>query len=99
MNHERNKFMKRSLENEGAHPLFKGARAPILFEGSSTHYLRGLEHSLFRRARALIIRRQLNREQVNKCKMDMKEIKFVKCSLEKMRARTHFSRGREHPSF
>jgi hypothetical protein len=29
--------MKRSLENEGAHPFLKGARAPIILGGSSTH--------------------------------------------------------------
>ncbi len=92
-------LMKRSLEKMRARTHYFRGREHPFFEGSSTHYLRGLEHSLFRRARALIIRRQLNREQVNKCKMDMKEIKFMKCSLEKMRARTHYFRGREHPSF
>ncbi len=59
------KFMKRSLENEGAHPLFKGASThyfrglehPSFQGGASTHYLRGLEHSLFEE--------QLNREQMN----------------------------------
>ncbi len=87
-------LMKRSLEKMRArtthyfwgreHPSFLGARAPII--------LRGLEHLLFKRARALIIQRQLIREQVNKCKMDMKEIKFLKCSSKKMRARTHYFR-------
>ena len=30
----------------GCPSTFKGARAPIILEGSSTHYFRGLEHSL-----------------------------------------------------
>ena len=41
------KFMKRSLEHEGAHPFSQG--------GASTHYLREREHPLFKGARALII--------------------------------------------
>ena len=83
-------LMKRSLEKWGRAPIILGGASTHLFECSSTHYLGGLEHPLFRRARALIIRRQLNREQVSKCKMDMKEIRFLKCSSEKMRARTHY---------
>ncbi len=35
------------LKNEGTHPFLQGARAPIILEGSSTHYLRGREHSSF----------------------------------------------------
>ena len=58
MNCERNNLMKRSLEKWG--------RAPII--------LGGLEHSLFKGAQALIVQRQLSREQVSKRKMDMKEI-------------------------
>ncbi len=60
MNHERLKFMKRSLENEGAHPFLEGARAPIISGGSSTH--------LFKGARAPIIRRANKREQMNEHK-------------------------------
>ena len=74
--------MKRSLEKWGRAPIILGGASTHLFECSSTHY--------FKRARAPIIQRQLSREQVNKCKMDMKEIKFLKCSSEKMRARTHY---------
>ena len=66
MKHERNNLMKRSLEKWG--------RAPIIFEGSSTHLLEGHEHPPSKGAQALIVQRQLSREQVSKCKMDMKEI-------------------------
>ena len=79
--------------------LKKWGRAPIifegssthLFEGSSTHFLGGHEHSLFRE--------QSNGEQVNNCKMNMKGMSSWKCSLEKMGARTHYFWGLEHPLF
>ena len=66
MKHERNNLMKRSLEKWG--------RAPIILGGLEHPLFWGLEHPFFRRARALIVQRQLSREQVSNCKMDMKEI-------------------------
>ena len=59
-NHKRISSWSALLKNEGAHPLFLGGMSTHLFEGSSTHYLGGLEHSLFKRARALIISRGLS---------------------------------------
>ncbi len=47
MNHERNNLMKRSLEKLGRAPIILGGASTHLFEGSSTHYLGGHEHSLF----------------------------------------------------
>ena len=68
-------LMKRSLEKMRARThYFNGARAPIFLSARAPIILRGLEHPLFKRARALIIQRQPSREQVNKCKMDMREI-------------------------
>ena len=55
MNHERMKFMESSLENEGAHPFLKGARAPIILGGASTHLFEGSSTHYFKRARAPII--------------------------------------------
>ncbi len=70
-----------------------------LFEGSSTHFLRGLEHSLFKRALALIIWRTTKQRTNEWTQVNMKEIKFMKCSLEKMRARTHYIKGARAPIF
>ena len=97
--HERNKFMKCSLEKMR----------------SRTHYFWGLEHPLFwglehpfsRRARALIIQRgtsthcsKTNKQRASEqLQSGHERNKFMKCCLEKMRARTHYFRGREHPSF
>ena len=66
--------MKRSLEKWGRAPIIFGGSSTHYFGGSSTHLLEGHEHSPFKGAQALIVQRQLSREQVSKCKMDMKEI-------------------------
>jgi hypothetical protein len=92
-------LMKRSLEKWGRAPIILGGASTHLFEGSSTHYLRGLEHPLFKRARALIIRRTTKQRTSEWMQMNMKEIKFMKCSLEKMRARTHYFKGARAPIF
>ena len=92
-------LMKRSLEKMRAR----------------THYLRGrehpsfwgLEHPLFKRAWALIIQEGTSTHYSKTTKQRTSEQvqnghegnKFMKCCLEKMRARTHYFRGHEHPSF
>ncbi len=54
--HERNKVHEMlSWKKWGRAPIILGGASTHLFEGSSTHYLGGLEHSLFKRARALIV--------------------------------------------
>jgi hypothetical protein len=79
--------------------LKKWGRAPIifegssthLFEGSSTHFLVGHEHSLFKE--------QSNGERVSKCKMNHERRKVHEMLSWKMGARTHYFWGLEHPSF
>ena len=86
-------LMKRSLEKWGHAPIILGGASTHLFECSSTHY--------FKRARAPIIQEGTSTHHSNTTKqstsewtqMNMKEIKFMKCSLEKMRARTHYFKG------
>jgi hypothetical protein len=72
------------------HPSFWGLEHPLF---------RRLEHPLFKRARALIIRRTTKQRTSEWMQMNMKEIKFMKCSLEKMRARTHYFKGARAPIF
>ena len=91
--------MKRSLEKWG--------RAPIILGGLEHPSFWGLEHPFSRRARALIIQRgtsthcsKTNKQRVSEQLQNGHERnKFMKCSLEKMRARTHYFWGLEHPSF
>jgi hypothetical protein len=83
--------MKRSLEKWG--------RAPIILRGREHPSFWGLEHSLFRRARALTIQRTIKWRTSGQLQNEHERIKFMKCSLEKMRARTHYFWGLEHPSF
>ena len=99
MNCERNNLMKRSLEKWG--------RAPIILGGLEHPLFWGLEHPFSRRARALIIQRGTSTHCSKTTKQRASEQmqnghernKFMKCSLEKMRARTHYFWGLEHPSF
>jgi len=99
MKHERNNLMKRSLEKWG--------RAPIILGGLEHPLFWGLEHPFSRRARALIIQRGTSTHCSKTTKQRASEQmqnghernKFMKCSLEKMRARTHYFWGLEHPSF
>ena len=92
-------LMKRSLEKGGRAPIILGGASTHLFECSSTHY--------FKRARAPIIQEGTSTHHSNTTKqstsewtqMNMKEIKFMKCSLEKMRARTHYFKGARAPIF
>ena len=99
MNCERNNLMKRSLEKWG--------RAPIILGGLEHPSFWGLEHPFSRRARALIIQRCTSTHCSKTTKQRASEqtqngherMKFLKCSSEKMRARTHYFWGLEHPSF
>ena len=77
MKHERNNLVKRSLEKWGRAPIILGVLVehPLFWEcSSSTHFLGGHEHSSFKGAQALTVQRQTSREQLSKCKMDMKEM-------------------------
>jgi len=99
MKHERNNLMKRSLEKWGRAPIILGVLEHPLFWG--------LEHPFSRRARALTIQRgtsthcsKTNKQRASEQLQNGHERnKFMKCSLEKMRARTHYFWGLEHPSF
>ena len=95
--------------------LKKWGRAPIifegssthLFEGSSTHYLGGHEHSLFKE--------QSNEERADNCKMNMKELSSWNALLKKWGrapiifegssthyfggSSTHLLEGHEHSPF
>jgi hypothetical protein len=92
-------LMKRSLEKWGRAPIILGGASTHLFGGSSTHY--------FKRARAPIIQEGTSTHYSKTTKQRTSEQmqnghernKFMKCCLEKMRARTHYFRGHEHPSF
>jgi hypothetical protein len=87
--------------------LRKWVRAPIIFGGSSTHYfggssthfLGGHEHSSFKGAQALIVWRIAKQRTIEQMQNGHERNKFMKCSLEKMRARTHYFWGLEHPLF
>ena len=92
-------LMKRSLEKWGRAPIIFEGSSTHLFEGSSTHFLGGHEHSLFKGAQALIVWRTAKQRTSEQMQNGHERNKFMKCSLEKMRARTHYFRGREHPSF
>jgi len=89
---------------------------PLFWEcSSSTHSLGGHEHSSFKGAQALIVQRQISREQVSNCKMDMKEISSWNALLKKWGrapiifggssthlfegSSTHFLEGHEHSLF
>ena len=72
------------------HSLEKWGRAPIILGGLEHPLFWGLEHPFSRRARALIIQRTIKQRTSEWTQMNMKEIMFMKCSLEKMRARTHY---------
>ena len=93
------RFMKCSLEKWG--------RAPIILGGLEHPLFWGLEHPFSRRARALTIQRgtsthcsKTNKQRASEQLQNGHERnKFMKCSLEKMRARTHYFWGLEHPSF
>ena len=99
MKHERNNLMKRSLEKWGRAPIIFGGSSTHYFEGSSTHFLEGHEHSSFKGAQALIVWRTAKQRTIEQMQNGHGRNKFMKCSLEKMRARTHYFWGLEHPSF
>ena len=81
--------------------------APIILGGLEHPLFWGLEHPFSRRARALIIQRCTSTHCSKTTKQRASEQmqnghernKFMKCSLEKMRARTHYFWGLEHPLF
>ena len=79
--------------------LKKWGRAPIILGGTSTHLFGGSSTHYSRRARALIIQRTAKQRTSKWMQNEHERNEFMKCSLEKMRARTHYFRGREHPSF
>jgi hypothetical protein len=97
--HERIKFMKCSLEKWGRAPIIFEGSSTHYFGGSSTHYLRGHEHSLFKE--------QSNRERVDNCKMNMKELsswnalskKWGRAPIIFEGSSTHYLRGHEHSPF
>ena len=96
---EETNLMKRSLEKWGRAPIILGGASTHLLECSSTHY--------FKRARAPIIQEGTSTHYSKTTKQRTSEQmqsghernEFMKCSLEKMRARTHYFWGLEHPSF
>ncbi len=91
MKHERNNLMKRSLEKMGARThYFWGLEHPSFWK---------LEHSSFKGARALIVWRIAKQRTIEQMQNGHERMKFLKCSSEKMRARTHYFWGLEHPSF
>ncbi len=103
MKHERNNLMKRSLEKWGRAPIILGVLVehPLFWEcSSSTHSLGGHEHSPFKGAQALIVWRIAKQRTIEQMQNGHERNKLMKCSLEKMRARTHYFWGLdEHPSF
>jgi hypothetical protein len=89
--HERNKFMKCSLEKMRARThYFWGLEHPSFW---------GLEHSFSRRAWALTIQRAVKWRTSEQLQNEHGRNRFMKCSLEKMSAHTHYFWGLEHPLF
>ena len=102
MKHERNNLMKRSLEKWGHAPIILGVLVehPLFWEcSSSTHFLGGHKHSSFKGAQALIVWRIAKQRTIEQMQNGHERNKFMKCSLEKMRACTHYFWGLEHPLF
>jgi hypothetical protein len=79
--------------------LKKWGRAPIILGGTSTHLFGGSSTHYSRRARALIIQRTAKQRTSKWMQNEHERNEFMKCSLEKMRARTHYFWGLEHPLF
>ena len=73
--HERKSSWNALLKKWGRAPIIFEGSSTHLFEGSSTHFLGGHEHSLFEE--------QSNGEWVNNCKMNMKEISSWNALLKK----------------